>query len=225
MSVFKAAFTRGASPINPETIVTNNKLTLSVSGQADLTYFITPGQNYTIEITGEEGLARKGKLSVLTMSCTATNSAGVTLPVCYNFDAGKTNTSLATDIAKIEWIGESCGTTADKINLRIKTTFQYSVPGEYNIIDVFCTLRSPGEDPVGWLISPTADTVINITDESVSRRLGKPFTLKITCRALDPFNNEAFICYNISDGIYRGDTLKTDNPKIEFIGWKCSVDK
>ena len=160
--------------------VINNKLILSVSGQADLSYIVPPGQNYVITISGDEATMRKGKTAVLAMSCTATNNQGASWPVCYNFADGKnTIASLSADNGKIEWIGDFCGTTGDQIVLHIKTSFQYAYPEEYKISFGGLALYVSGTANLGWNLSATADTTIILSGEEAANRIGKSFSLEV----------------------------------------------
>jgi len=202
--------------------ITNNKLTISVNGEADLTYYIPPGKDTTITITGAQAISRKGKSATLTMSCTATNSQGTIIPICYNNDGVVVINSLATNNPKAQWVGEVCGTSGDQIILRIKLSLQYAFPGEYTVTS--CGLKlgcSPNEDLV-WHTSSSVDTIIILTGEAASSRIGKPFYMLMGCQAVNAWGGFAQICLDHDNGVFRGDPLLADNPQVEWIGVHCN---
>ena len=82
-----------------------------------------------------------------------------------------------------------------------------------------------GNEDLGWGLSSAADTIIILSGEEATSRIGKSFALRAAYIGFDYWGDKISISYNFKDGIYRGDTLKADNPKIEVIGCKGSVDK
>ncbi len=204
--------------------ISNNVLTLSVAGQPDLYFPVTPNQDVKVMITGESAKSRLNKTATLTMSCQA-DIQGVPVPVTYNHPDGKTELALQSSNPKVEWVGQT-GTTGDQIIIRVKITFQYSSPGEYTVTNGGFALYVDGQSDLNWPASATADTIIIITGQAAKDRLGKPFGLVYGCNAIDYFGNYAQICYNYQDGGYngqfRGDALAADNPKVEFIGHHCN---
>lgn len=203
--------------------IVSNQLTIIVNGEADLSYYIPPGKDTTIVISGLQAKSRKGKSALLTMSCTAKNNQGAIIPVCYNHADGKfTISSLAVNNPKIEWLGQMCGTTGDQVILRIKLTMQYAYPDEYTVLICGIVFGINDYDELNWSLSASADTTIIVTGEDASSRIGKPYFVRLYCYGIDKWGNSAFFCYNYDNGIFRGDILLADNPKIEFIAHKCN---
>ncbi len=202
--------------------ITNNKLTLYVNGEADLTYYIPPGKDTTITITGAEAISRKGKAATLTMSCAATNSQGILIPICYDNDGIVIITSLTVNNSKIQWIGKECAASGNQIILRIKLSQQYKYPGEYIVNSSFFTLGVLDNVDLDWRIAATTDTIIILSAEQALSRIGKPFWMKVGCQATDPTGNFAQIDFNFENGVFRGNPLLTDNPKVEWIGHRSN---
>ncbi len=199
-----------------EITVLNNTLALSVAGQPDLTFFLHPGQDTVITLTGAEATSRKGKAATLTMTCTAVNNEGAPITVCYNHENGYTINSLQSSNQKVEWIGQTCSAGGDNIILRVKITFQYG-NNPYTVQTCGFRLEVDGFEDLGWQVSPTADTTVVISGQAAIDRIGKPYAIVFTDFSLDPYGVRVPLAYNYPNGRYIGTQLLADNSKVEFI--------
>jgi len=203
-------------------VITNNTLIISVNGETDLVYYIPPGKDTIIIITGDQATHRKGKPATLTMNCVAINLHGDQVPICYNNNGTISIPSLLGDNQKANWVGQACGISGDEIVIRVKVVYEYQFPGEYRLIAGSLTFGSEGIDQlITWPISANLDTVIVIRGVSAQNRIGKPYWLTMGDYAVDNLGNHAEIGY-VPAGSFSPGILLADNPKVEITGHRAN---
>lgn len=201
--------------------ITQNKATLSVAGQGDLVYFVTPGKDTSIMISGAQAECRQGKPATVTMNCEAKYGEGNVVPICYNYADGKVEiNSLLSDNPRIVWIGNQCSPSGDQVILRVKITFHYDFnPPEYTVINGGFSFGVAGDDEhvLWWSTSADVDTVIILSGEAATSRLGKEFYVQPGFNAINSLGGVT-LGY-VPDCIQSFGTLLPDNPKIEIVGY------